>query len=270
MISQHHLNSRPGDPEGLLLALRLAADQENAALVRSTLELMPPSRTRARAMVLLAERAERLRGNEEAIRGLREDAKLDLGLPRDAPALAYLVELLVEAGEVEEARALLDSARAAHPDAPEFLVIHAGWMEEEGGGRNALYEQALALDPKNLPALFALAEMAADAGDHPTSISLHDRAAAAAPADVRASRRAAEARVRAGRSDDAESRLEGHLREFPFDAVAALSLAELREKQDRDRSRTLELVRRAQRFTDAPQGAEVSARLEVLQRELGL
>lgn len=270
VISQHHLNSRPGDPEGLLLALRLAADQENAALVRSTLELMPPSRTRARAMVLLAERAERLRGNEEAIRGLREDAKLDLGLPRDAPALAYLVELLVEAGEVEEARALLDSARAAHPDAPEFLVIHAGWMEEEGGGRNALYEQALALDPKNLPALFALAEMAADAGDHPTSISLHDRAAAAAPADVRASRRAAEARVRAGRSDDAESRLEGHLREFPFDAVAALSLAELREKQDRDRSRTLELVRRAQRFTDAPQGAEVSARLEVLQRELGL
>jgi len=270
VLSQHHLGSRPGDPEGLLLALRLAVEQESASLVRGLIDRIPASRTYARATVLLAERVARSRSTEEAIRGLREDAKLDPSLPRDAPALAYLVDLLIEAGEVGEARALVDSARAAHPDAPEFLVIHAGSMKEGGGGRKALYEKALALDPNNLPALLALAEMAAGVGDHPMSISLLDRAAAAAPGDIAASRRAAEARLRGGLPDEAESRLEGHLQEFPFDAAAALSLAELREKQNRDRSRTLELVQRAQRFAGTPRGVEISARLEALQRALGL
>ena len=270
VVSQHHLKSNPGDPEGILLALRLVAEEENGARVRALLEGIPPSRTRARAVVLLAERAARVMGSELAIRGLQEGSRLDLSLPRDAPALAYLVELMVESGEARQARALLDSARAAHPDAPEFLAIQAGWMEEEAGGRKALYEKALALDPENLPALFALAEMAADTGDHATSIALHDRAAAAASTDILASRRAAEARIPAGRPDQAESRLEGHLQEFPFDAAAALSLVELRMKRGSDRSRMLELAHRAQRFSDAPPGTEFSARLEALQRKLGL
>jgi tetratricopeptide (TPR) repeat protein len=247
---QQHLNGHRFHPETLLLKTRVGLELQEGALLQNILGSLPPSRLRARVMVVLAEHAAAEQGAEVAIQGLREGTLLDLRRPRDAPALGLLVDLLAGEGRLEEARAAVEAALAAHPEAVDLRLVEARLLEREGAAAasvHAVLERAVELDPGSADALLALARSARARGEAERALALFDRAAEADPSDPAPAREAAQLLASGERRGEAERRLETLLVEFPQDASTALALAELELAQGAA-PKALALARRALRF----------------------
>jgi tetratricopeptide (TPR) repeat protein len=247
---QQHLNGHRLHPETLLLKTRVGLELQEGVLLQNILGSLPPSRLRARVMVVLAEHAAAVQGPEVAIQGLREGTLLDLKRPRDAPALALLVDLLVGEGRVEEARAAVEEALAAHPEAAALRLVEARLLEGEGAAAanvHAVLERAVELDPGYAGALLALARSARARGESERALSLFDRAAEAEASDPTPAREAAQLLASGERRAEAELRLQTLLVEFPHDSATALALAELEFAQGAS-PKAATLARRALRF----------------------
>jgi tetratricopeptide (TPR) repeat protein len=257
----------PLDPEGELLALRLAARVGDAAALRASrrrLERGSPDRL-GRAVASLAEGVRERSGPAAALQAVRAAEGVDLRDPRDADALRALVRLSHQAGgsEPEGARADLRGALAAHPDAAVLHEIEGLDLELRGSPGEevrAAYARALELDPGNGRALAALGRLAL-AREPEQALALFDRAAEADPRDAEARRGAARALVASGRSGEAEQRLEALLREHPYDEEAATTLVELQLLRGIATDRTLELAERAVRFGGGARALDLLSRV---------
>jgi tetratricopeptide (TPR) repeat protein len=247
------------DLEAQLVALRLAARLGRVAEVRGLVaHLMAQERDAGRAVAALAEGTRARLGPGAAAQRVRQLEGLDLTDPRASEALRVLVVDLVEAGDADAALPYVEAALRAHPDAAVFHEIRGTWLEQRGSHADevrAAYERALELDPENARALAGLGRLSADPQ---AALALYARAAEADPADPAPQRAAAELLIRLGRPEEAERRLSDLLEEHPYDAQAAIRLAELLLAREAETDRTLELARRAVRFGG---GAEAYALL---------
>lgn len=256
---QQHLAAHPSHPEAVLLKTRIALALQEPEILQGTLNMLPPSRLRARVIVLLADRAARDRGAEFAIGGLLADDRLKLRQPRDAPALELLVTLLLETERRVEARLAVDAALAANAEAADFHFIHGRFLELDGApgaeARSA-FERALARNPAHAGALLVLGRQAGSEGRTREAVELLDRAFAAESSDPTPAREAAQLLVAAGESDEAVRRLEALLKDLPHDGLAAAELSRLLRSRGGEPARIESLARQAARFgaTRAPAG----------------
>src|SRR5262249_38174053 len=152
--------------------------------------------------------------------------KLDLKDPANADALAAIAEDLAATGKAAEAVALADAGLREHPDAAEFHAVRGAALLRSGApaeSARAAYQRALELDPKSARALLGLARLEAAAGASDPALALFDRAATAAadPDTAAPVREAAALLVKLGRNADAEAKLDGLLRDQPWDGQAA-------------------------------------------------
>ena len=90
---------------------------------------------------------------------------------------------------------------------------------------------------------------------------LYDRATVADPLDSGAPRAAAELLAEAGKSEEAEQRLEDHLREHAYDSKAAMQLARLQLARGAESDGILALARRAVRFGGALEARRLLAQV---------
>ena len=120
----------------------------------------------------------------------------------------------------------------------------------------AAFERALALDANQPRALAGLARLERAAGEREAALESYDRAIAADPTNAASALESAALLVELDRRDDAEKRLQSVLEEFPYDAEAAMALADLRLARGAD---ARELARRAVEFRG---GAAAKALLE--------
>lgn len=262
----------PLDVAGELLSLRLWSRLARHESARAQLELF---RRRgpvayATALAAFAEGIRERSGPAAAVRALRSLETLDLQVPSHAEALRELVVLSREAHERGGDVAMLDAARAdlqaalkAHPDAGAFHEIE-GWLLEQDGRSDearAAYERALELDPQNVQAATGLGRLALEQ-DPEAALVLFDRAAAADPTDVDAARGAARALVALGRPQKAAQRLENLLGARPDAAAAAAQLAGILLESDGagDNDRILRLAEQAVRFGGGEEARAVLAR----------
>jgi tetratricopeptide (TPR) repeat protein len=207
----------------------------------------------------IAEMAEGVRersGPKAAIALIQSAKPLELDDPKYSEALAALVENLAEAGNTKEAVALTERAVRKHPESADFHALHGRALHRSkapAASAREEFDRALALDDKNAHAVLGLARLEADAGSKEASVPLYERAVAADPTNSAAAREFAEVLVALQRSADAEQKLEDLLREVPYDAPAARTLAGLRVARGNSDERTVELARRAVAFGGGPE-----------------
>jgi tetratricopeptide (TPR) repeat protein len=195
---------------------------------------------------------------------VRQADRLDLSDPGNAAALRELVVDLADAGEPGEALAAAEASLRARPDAAPFHAIRGLALARGGGATSeaeAAFARALELDADNAEALAGLARLRAAGGDAEAALSLYERAAAANGADRSIAWDRAELLASLGRREQAERTLEALLEEHPYDGLAALRLAELRQARGADAERTRALARRAARFGGGPEAAALLERL---------
>lgn len=259
----HQTKAHGESPETRLFEMRLRAHTGEAARVRTLLREMRHPATWAQAVAFVADITATRQGPEAAVEVVREDPRLDLTRPRDAAALRALVTQLLAAGRADEALAAVDAALAAHPDAAVFHEIRGLALErrDEADAARSAYRRAVELAPANERALAGLARLAVAAGDVAAAVDLYDRAAAADPAEAAPAREAAVLLARSGNPEEAERRLADLLWNQPYDAEAAMALAELRLDRGAARGRTPELVERAARFGGGPRVEALRERL---------
>jgi tetratricopeptide (TPR) repeat protein len=256
---------RPEDLAMALLELELLARLGRIAAKPpphlSRLVAGPEVHPRAVAAMAAGTRARR---GPAAAAELVRSAGLDLAQPGNAAALRELVADLADAGQSDEALALVDASLAAAPQAAAFHAIRGLALARRGapaGEVRAAYERALELDAGDAEALAGLARLRAEGRDAETALSLYERAAAAAPEDAAPARAAAELLVVQGRREEAEQRLEDLLDRHPYDGEAALRLAQLRLERSAEAPRTRALAQRAARFGVGPEAGELLERL---------
>ncbi|HXK22775.1 MAG TPA: tetratricopeptide repeat protein, partial [Myxococcota bacterium] len=242
-------DAHPGDIETELTALRISVERERGKVRIGKIGLPPESRVgfAARAAEIIA----RDGFHDDAIRFLDKTAELDFMAPENAAALRELVLQLFAAGKAGEARARVEKALAAHPDAASLVAVHALVLERGGApaaDARKEYARAIELDPNCASALAALGRLDAAAGNAESARSFYGRAAAADPDDVDSRRRAAELAASAGDLDDAQRRLEALLEDRPYDAATAADLARLLIRRGADLERARSLARQAVRF----------------------
>jgi tetratricopeptide (TPR) repeat protein len=165
-------------------------------------------------------------------------------------ALRTLVRYLLAAGRANAAKAAVDAALAAHPDAGAFHEIRGLLLEQQGNlpDARAAYRRATEIDGHDARALAGLARLAAADGDAEAAVDFYDRAAASDRSDPVPAIAAAELLARSGDSEQAQHRMEEALRDHPYDPNAALELAELLADRGDQPERVEELIRRAERF----------------------
>jgi tetratricopeptide (TPR) repeat protein len=152
-----------------------------------------------------------------------------------------------------------------HPTAADFHYERARLLEREEADlaeRIAAFEQAAALDPTHAGALLALGRHAGERGEVDEALLLFDRSAAADLSTATPAREAAQLLAAVGRNEEAEERLDALLREFAYDAAAALTRATLGLASDGPSDRHYELARRAVRFGGGPAAAELLSNIE--------
>ncbi|MBK9518008.1 MAG: hypothetical protein IPO09_11750 [Anaeromyxobacter sp.] len=163
----------PGHPAVLDLLERILAERkDHGAQAASLARLAAATRDRgALVRILLAQaqlRLVRLADGAGALAALLEAVEAD---PACEPAALQAFELLVDAGRVEEALALLERhlgaapARTGHaPLQVRAAALAAGRLGDPGRARRHL-EAALRADPGHAPAAAALAPLLAEAGE---------------------------------------------------------------------------------------------------------
>jgi tetratricopeptide (TPR) repeat protein len=227
---RRHVNTHPDDPEGYLVAIRIAHRAGAHAVATeglARLAALPGQAPRAKA-----EEAELLAANEGPALAVQaiESSGLDLTDPESAPALRVLVEQLAAVGDHDAARRRVAAALAAHPDAAVFHELRGRALRAAGrpaGEAREAFERALELDPARGGALVGLAELAAEAGELEAALAYYDRAAEADRDDPAPARAAARLLVERGESAEAERRLQALLERHPREAGAAHELARI-------------------------------------------
>ncbi|MGH7335932.1 MAG: tetratricopeptide repeat protein, partial [Myxococcota bacterium] len=240
--------------------------------ILARLDLLPPTHLqrffshpdrRARALAAVARGRTARRGPAEAAKYLREQ-KIDLTDPVHAPALEALVEALGASGHSEEGLVLADAGQRRHPEAAAFHALRGRALilsRRPSASARAAYERALAIDAGHSQALIGLARLHVESGKRDSALEFYERALIVAPDDRDTARDAAKLLSALERRDEAEERLAGLLRAHPYDAPAALALAELRLARGADDERTRELVRRAVHFRGGPPAEALLERL---------
>src|SRR5262245_11062012 len=114
-VLSRHLDAQPRDPEGRLLALRIAAHLRRGDWFREALAW--PTRRGGPVVAQAAQIVASSRGPAAAVDLLRRAPGIDFTDPADADALRVLVVQLLASGRGDEARAQVETALTAHPDA---------------------------------------------------------------------------------------------------------------------------------------------------------
>ncbi len=246
-----HFRVHPQDPAGVRVMLR-AASAADPASVQQLLTRLRATPMWPTALAMRAERIEASRGVDAALADLEELARdIDWTLPGNAELLRTRVRLLLAVGRHKDARQVAEHALEAAPDAAAFHGIRAFVLEREGAPAaeiRAALERALELDADAWIVVESLARLTHAEGDLDRAVTLYGRAALLA-LDETSSRQALALALRgAGRLQQAEAVWEEQLREHPWDADAAIGLAQLRLDRGEHDGRTLELAERAVLF----------------------
>jgi tetratricopeptide (TPR) repeat protein len=240
---RRYVNTHPDDPEGYLVAVRIAHRAGAHAIATEglvRLAALPGQAARAKAL-----EAELLAADEGPALAVEviESSGLDLTDPENAPALRVLVAQLAAVGDHDAAEQRIASALAAHPDAAVFHELRGRALRAAGGPSGEVreaFERAIELDPQHAPALVGLAELAAAAGDVEAAVAAYDRAAGADRDDPAPAHAAARLLAERGQTGEAERRLEALLDRHPREAGAAHELARiLADRGELDRAQAL-------------------------------
>ena len=202
-------------------------------------------------------------GAKAALEYLRGLDRLDFGDPLDAEATAAWIDVAAAGGSSAEALRKVEVALAAQPKAGWLHALRGLALERSGAAPDRArkaYEAALELDPKELRALRALAELERRAGAPKRALELAERALALDPRSAETQHVAARALLAAGRESDAQAGLVALLREHPHDAEAALSLAKLYARGGK-LQRAESLARRAVYFRGGPEAVALAEEL---------
>jgi tetratricopeptide (TPR) repeat protein len=241
---------RQREDEAALLEIRLIARLGLGANAPPQLaqQLADPAR-RSAAVAALAAGVRDRAGADAAVKAIRGVKDLDLDDPAHPEALAALVEHLSASGNAAVAARAVDHALAAHPDAAVFHALRGRVLALRGDGApaQAAFERALALDPGQPIALRGLAAIES-AKSPAAALPLYERLLALDPDDAESTRGLAAVLAAQGRSSEAEERLAALLLEQPYDAGAAVALAQLRVARGAVDERTRELAHRAVLF----------------------
>ncbi|MBW2229949.1 MAG: tetratricopeptide repeat protein [Deltaproteobacteria bacterium] len=265
-------DEHPLDLEGELLSIRLFAELGQTAPVRHMLEAAyakgPGSGGQAMASATQGVRGRS--GAEAATRVLGASKIVRLDDPRQSDVLRLFVRYSLEADQSDAGREAISSALAAHPRAAELHQIEGLRRELSGAppeAARASYRQALALDPASAHALAGLGRLALRGGDPRAALAYFERAIASDNASPEWKRLAARALLASGPSRDAQERLATFVREQPYDAQIALSLAELDLASGRSDERTLAAARRAARFGGGAAAQDMLRRIHEVRDE---
>jgi tetratricopeptide (TPR) repeat protein len=197
---------------------------------------------------------------------------LDLTNPRDAVALARLVDWLPEVGRAPEAVELARKARDARPEVSIFQALYAQALEgagEDADDARASFEKALELDETNTVALRGLAAfLAARDEDEARVVELYEKAIELDPNDDRDSKKLAAFLQTRGREGEAIEVLANLLERQPWDADASLTMATalLDEDAAANRARAAQRVDLAHRLGKGSK--EIELRLDQLTSRL--
>jgi tetratricopeptide (TPR) repeat protein len=230
-----HMQSTPGDADGLIVAARVAHKARRYGVASQSLERL--SKMPGHAGTAVAERATLLAesGPDQAAAAVKvvEESDVDLTDPVNAAALRVLLTYLAELEEHEKAAKRIDSALGAHPEAAVFHELNGRVLSAAGTPEQAreAFDRALELDPKHAEALIGLAELSAQAGEVDAAVALYDRAADLGFEDPAAALAAASLAVGAGRTVDARERFKAVLATHPRETDAAIGLARVLAEQ---------------------------------------
>ena len=254
---------RPEEEDAALFELELAARIDRVP-PPSVLQRLQRERRPAAAAALARGFATRL-GPKPGIEFLRTQRDIDLTDPENVDALAELIELLVASGAPRDGLARVEAATAKHPDTAAFHALRGDALAAAGSSEAAVraaYQRAFEIEPEQHRALVGLAALEAKAGERESALALYERAARADANDRATARTAADLLAQLGRRDESEARLGQLLREHPYDAQAAIALAQLRQARGAERDVTEELARRAVKFGGGKAAKELLDRIE--------
>jgi tetratricopeptide (TPR) repeat protein len=254
---------RPDEEQAALMELELDARLDRAPHP-SVLQRVPHEHRAAAAAALARGFSARL-GPKAAVRFLRAQTDIDLSDPVNAEALAAMIEASAASGDPRTGSSRVEAALAKHPDSAALHALHGDALaaaRAEAKAVRAAYQRALEIEPEQHRALAGLAALEARADATESALALFDRAARADASDRASVRSAAQMEVQLGRSADAERRLSRLLRDHPYDAQAAIALAELRQTRGGDRAADAELARRAVKFGGGAAAKELLERIE--------
>jgi tetratricopeptide (TPR) repeat protein len=158
--------------------------------------------------------------------------------PGDVMVLGAIGAVLRKEHRLEEALAVLDRVVAVEPSHPAAWLERGYTLEALRSEAEAArsYSQALAIDPRLAPALGKLADIAAKRGDRDSARSQAERALAIDPVDPAANFALATIEIEARDGAQAEARLEALLSTVlkPDDRTRALTLlGDALDRQDR-------------------------------------
>jgi tetratricopeptide (TPR) repeat protein len=263
-----YVRTHPNDPQGYLLAIRIAHRSERFDLAAEGLERL--GQLPGQASVAVSEEARLVserRGAAGAVEVI-ERSQLDLAEPANAAALRLLMTQLAALEDHGKADGLVHAALEAHPESAVFHELQGSVLRAAGGDPSlslAAYDRALELDPTDARSLVGLAELTAESGDLEGALVLYDRASEADPEDPTPARAAAQLLFDAQQTDRAQERLERLLGLHPREAGAALDLARIHAERG-ELDRALALAERAAWFRE-PGSEEAVARIRGLRAE---
>jgi tetratricopeptide (TPR) repeat protein len=236
--------------EAALLEVEVAA--ANSAGFPQLRPILQTDETREASLAALA-RGWRSRVGPGGAAQVLLDRGLDVKGRLLGPALAVLVDDLIETDRSQEALELVDAvlkqgADQALPHALRGQVLEA--LASDGSLAKAAFERALELDATLSRALEGMARQLVREGDRVAALDYYDRAIAnATPHGAGAATLAsAELLLQDGKRREAIDRLQAWLDRRPLDAQVALRLAELLSNEASEQERALVLAEVAVRL----------------------
>jgi tetratricopeptide (TPR) repeat protein len=241
---------RPREPTGLRLMAQAAHRSGREEVAQDLLRNL--GRLPGEAGTSLVEAAMIRAEGEGALEVSRfmESQSLDWSDPKNASALGYLVDRLLEAGAQGRASKRVGEALARHADEAAFhslegRVLSAG---SDAVAARRSFERALELEPGRADALAGIAALEERAGNSQKAVEYYDEAAAGDRESADAEYAAAELLARHGApKTELKRRLERLLYDHPRHASAANDLA-LIELEEERLDEALPHARRAVRF----------------------
>ena len=264
------IKSFPKNTEVLLLLIHVADELSQPKLAAQGMSGLVATGhgdvAMAQQIAILAGRS----GSQAAIDSAVK-SELDLTDPANAVALRALVDEHAALAQHDAAKARIDAAIELHPDAAAFHALRARALLAAGGGveeARGSYERALELSSEQSWALAGMAELMAREGARDEAIALYHRASVADPDEIEYERAAIAWLQAAGRTEDAEARLEALVVRNPRDARAAFALAESLAERGGDLDRALSYAKRAAYFIEVPQAQEMLGRIHLQRGEV--
>lgn len=225
----------------------------------------------ADAMAEMAHMLRRRQGPAAALKALDTSIarhKLDLADPKNEPALLSRVQLLIDTGHVDRARADIAKLVAAHPKSAELeglagrVALAAGQPEEA----KAKLDEALRRDPHQAIALAGKALILRQEGDLDGAIKMMDQAAAQDPEHADYAYMAARMVMDRGDTAQAKQRFERILMAHPGDVSTSNDFAWLLAQNGGDLKKALQLAKQAVRLSPKPEEVDT---LGYVQLKLG-